>query len=809
MTILLLEDDDLDAELISLQLAEALPGLPTTRVTDKHGYAAALATGDVQLIVSDFSLPDFDGSAALQLARRQAPGVPFIFVSGVLGEELATAALKGGATDYVMKQRLDRLGAAALRALNEAQARLQHKRTLDALRDSEERFRVMADSAPALIWSTDAQGELTFANRHFEVMFAQPRTVVLSRGWRGLLVDADQPAFFNALQRAISERAPFQIEARMLDAIGETRWLKCEGAAQLNGAGQLLGYSGVNIDITEARLAKGALETMVQQRTAQLIETNVRLRREVAQREEAEHARVQVEEQLRQAQKMEAFGQLTGGVAHDFNNLLTVILGNIETLERRLGGLQALPDGERIGKAIRHAKQGAQRAASLTERLLAFARRQPLRPQRVDANQLVTNMSDLLMRTLGEQVEIRTTLAEDLWPTRADAPLLENALLNLAVNARDAMPSGGCLSIHTSNTVVQDQHAGPRDLEPGEYVMMSIVDNGSGIPPEIMEKVFEPFFTTKDVGAGTGLGLSQVYGFVRQSGGHIHLQSELGVGTRIDLYLPRLRGQEAPAVQPAAEETTVLDGRRDEVILVVEDDPAVRAHSTAILHDLGYSVIEAAEAHSALRIVATDQPLSLLFTDVGLPQAMNGRELALAVRALRPTLPVLFTSGYAEGALAQDGRMDDGVVLLSKPYTFAMLAKRVRALIDTAPALEPARVLLVEDDPSIRMITSESLAETGITVREAATAKEALAALAPHAQEVDAVILDLGLPDMRGDELARRLLALRADLPIVIASGFISPELSATFPAGARMRFLQKPYPIVALRNALTELGVR
>jgi len=851
VSILLLEDNDLDAELMTFQLREALPDTITHRVSDRESFEAALAAGDIELIVSDFSLPTFDGLSALKLARIQAPHIPFIIVSGVVGEELAIAALKEGAIDYVMKQRLERLGAAAQRALAEAEGRRERKRIEDALRDSEARFRVMADSAPALIWTTDEKAAVTFANHHFEHIFGIAPGEMLESGWRRVMHADDVEAFSAKFRQAMAERTRFEFEVRVYDRDGAIRWLKCDGAPRFDGSQQLLGYTGVNIDITETKTTRDALEHMVALRTAELSDSNKRLRQEFNQRVDADNARVVAEDQLRQAQKMEVFGQLTGGVAHDFNNLLTVILGNVETLERRLSSMAGATGDERIVKALQHAKQGAQRAAALTERLLAFARRQPLRPRQIDPNQLVQGMSELLFRTLGEQIEIYTDLAPSVWFTRADPHLLENALLNLAVNARDAMIAGGRLSITTSNAEIARDGTPPfKGIDAGQYVLLSIADTGTGMPPEIIDKVFEPFFTTKDIGSGTGLGLSQVYGFVKQSGGHIDLHSELGQGTRIDIYLPRLEGVDVAApVQPDTDPSVLI--AKGETILVVEDDEGVRAHSTAILRDLGYDVIEAADGHAALAIIQSAQRISLMFTDVGLPRAMNGRELAEAAHAVRPELPVLFTSGYAEGPVTRGGRLEAGVELLSKPFTFVALANRVRVMLDAVEAAERAgsadaadaaapdvtsapaqpvesaglpetapvsseaapgrshaipRVLVVDDEPMIRMIAVETLEDAGYEVAEAENAAEALSLM--QAEPFDAIILDVGLPDMKGDVLAHQLLALRADLAIVMASGYHAPELKASFPADSRMLFLQKPYPSAALEDALATLGV-
>ena len=383
----------------------------------------------------------------------------------------------------------------------------------------------------------------------------------------------------------------------------------------------------------------------------------------------------QLEEQLRQAQKMEAVGQLTGGVAHDFNNLLTVVIGNLDVMERSL-------TDERQTRLLIAARRGAERAATLTHRLLAFSRKQPLAPHPVDLNKLVGGMSDLLHRSLGEAVTIETTLAGDLWQTSADANQVENALLNLALNARDAMPSGGRLSIETTNVTLDAAYAARySEIARGDYVLLSVTDTGTGMTPEILAKAFEPFFTTKDIGNGSGLGLSMVYGFAHQSGGHTAIRSAPGHGTTVDLFLPRLDAPAEPVEAPAAE--PIPDSPAGETVLVVEDDEDVRAYSVTALETLGYVVHTARNAEDALRRLAELPHVDLLFSDIGLPGGTNGRELARAAVAARPGLRVLFTTGYASRATVQEGSMlEPGVNLLGKPFTLKQVALKLREVLD-------------------------------------------------------------------------------------------------------------------------------
>ncbi len=390
--------------------------------------------------------------------------------------------------------------------------------------------------------------------------------------------------------------------------------------------------------------------------------------------------RMKAEEALRQAQKMEAIGQLTGGIAHDFNNLLTIIIGNIEMLQRRLP-----ENAGRLRRAADSAMQGARRAAILTQRLLAFSRRQPLDPKPVDVNKLVAEMSELLRRTLGEATNLETVLAGGLWRTQADPNQLENAILNLAVNARDAMPDGGKLTIETANARLDEAYVAAlaEPLPAGQYVLVAVSDTGTGMDRATMEKVFEPFFTTKVAGKGTGLGLSMVYGFVRQSQGHIRIYSEPGEGTTIKIYLPRLLGADDEPLEASPDVRVTVRGE-GETILVVEDEPALRQYTTETLRDLGYAILEAADGPTALDLVRRHPEIDLLFTDVVLTGGMNGRVLADEARRQHPGLRVLFTTGYTSNAIVHHGRLDPGVNLIGKPFTYADLAAKIRAMIDSS-----------------------------------------------------------------------------------------------------------------------------
>ncbi len=444
---------------------------------------------------------------------------------------------------------------------------------------------------------------------------------------------------------------------------GEKRWLARRG--QMIGADGAVGrrFVGVAFDITERKEAEAAL-----------LELNATLEQRVA-REVAERAKA--EEALRQSHKMEAVGQLTGGIAHDFNNLLQGIVGSLDLLAKRVD------EGRTSGleRFVAGAMDSAQRAAALTHRLLAFSRRQPLDPMVLEVNALVLSMEELLRRTMGGAIEIRLGLADEAWLTLCDRNQLETALLNLAINARDAMPDGGVLTIETGNAPLTDAGAAAhRDIAPGDYVCLCVSDTGVGMTPEVRERAFDPFFTTKPMGQGTGLGLSMIYGFARQSEGYARLYSKVGAGTTFKLFLPRHRG-EARAADPAPAAVQPARATHGEAVLVIEDEAVVRLLIAEVLHDLGYHALEAADGAEGLAILRSGQRIDLLVTDVGLP-GLNGRQVADAARAQRPDLKVLFMTGYAETAAVAAGFLDPGMAMITKPFALEALAAKIRGMIE-------------------------------------------------------------------------------------------------------------------------------
>ena len=402
-----------------------------------------------------------------------------------------------------------------------------------------------------------------------------------------------------------------------------------------------------------------------------------KITRDLTERREAQMELERSREQLLHSQKMEAIGQLTGGMAHDFNNLLTGITGSLEFMKTRIAQGRTAD----LDRYIMTAQMAASRAAALTQRLLAFARRQTLDPKPTNANKLIGGMVEMVQRTVGPEIEVEPVLAVGLWPTLCDPSQLENAILNLCINARDAMPGGGRLTIETANTWLDERGARERDMQPGQYVSICVTDTGVGMPPDVLVRAFDPFFTTKPHGQGTGLGLSMVYGFTRQSGGQVRIYSEMGVGTTVRVYLPRHRGAAKEELDFQSELAEASLAESHKTVLVVDDEPSVRMLVTETLADLGHAVIEAADGPSGLKAVQSDAKIDLLITDVGLPGGVNGRQLADAARQMRPGLSVLFITGYAANAAISNGQLEPGMHILTKPFAMQMLASKISAIL--------------------------------------------------------------------------------------------------------------------------------
>ena len=478
--------------------------------------------------------------------------------------------------------------------------------------------------------------------------------------------------------QALVSGQTFQSDMRIIRPEGEVRYLRTCGEMIRDGTGIARRMLGASQDVTDLKQTEHALEKAEKAYHTLVERVRDYATRNVNERRETQTALEQAREQLAQSQKMEAVGQLTGGVAHDFNNLLTIIVGNLEIAQRSLDNWT---DGtrDRVRRVINNAMRGAQRGASLTQRLLAFSRRQPLDPKVLDPNKLLTDMSDFLRRSLGETINLEMTRAAALWRIEADPVQLEAALLNLAVNARDAMPEGGKLTIETRNTFLDENYCRKNaEVVSGHYVEIAVSDTGEGMSRQVLGRVFEPFFTTKAVGQGTGLGLSQVYGFIKQSGGHVQIYSQIGDGTTVKLYLPRLLGDFR---EEEAREDDITEQVAD-TILIVEDDHDVRTYVGEILRELNYRVFEAHDSESALALLnRNDIRVDLLLSDVVLP-GLNGRQLADEMKIRQPGAQVLFMTGYARNAIVHDGRLDPGVQMIQKPFTKDDLAARVRDLLD-------------------------------------------------------------------------------------------------------------------------------
>lgn len=479
----------------------------------------------------------------------------------------------------------------------------------------------------------------------------------------------DRPGLIAAIDEVIARGGAYAHQYRVRRADGRYYWIEANGRVDHSPEGIALSFPGVLIDVEDRR----SIEAERDRATAALRALNDTLELRVAERTaELIHA----EEKLRQSQKMEAVGQLTGGLAHDFNNLLAGISGALDLMGMRIAQGR-LND---IDKYMLAAQSAAKRAAALTHRLLAFSRRQTLDPRPLDVNLLVEGMTELIQRTVGPSILVETVSAPDLWPASVDASQLENAILNLCINSRDAMPDGGRIIIETANQWLDAEAALANDLPAGEYLSLTVTDTGTGMAPGVIAKAFDPFFTTKPIGEGTGLGLSMIYGFAKQSGGQVRISSELGKGTSMCIHLPRYHGEAGASTAAPVQSAAALTGSCG-TILIVDDEPTVRLLLTDVLGDLGYTLIEAADSLTGLKLLQSDVGIDLLITDVGLPGGMNGRQMADAGREVRPGLKTLFITGYAESAALGNSSLGAGMQVLTKPFSIDILATRVLELL--------------------------------------------------------------------------------------------------------------------------------
>jgi PAS domain S-box-containing protein len=630
--VLVVEDDEDDAILLARALSRGGYAIEYERVDTAEAMTAALAAREWDAILSDFSMPTFSAPAALALLHSSGLDLPFIIVSGTIGEDVAVAAMKAGAHDYLTKRNLARLVAAVERELREAAERKARHAAEAQLRASEAHLRAILDSALDAIMTFDPAGRIVSANAAAERVFGWSAEELVGRSFHDLVVPSSDDADGDATPRSRG------------------------GALRHPGARELVGRrrsgQAFPMDVAVSVMQGGDRRL------------GIAIVRDVTERKE-------LEAQVRQMLRTETIGRLAGGIAHDFNNLLAVILSYANVAVRDV------PQGTRLRADLEEILQAGQRAAGLTRQLLAFSRRQVITPRVLSVNELIAEMNRMLRRIIGANVTLDVVAAADLGAVRADRGQLEQVLMNLVVNARDAMPEGGTVTISTANVVVDEPRARHHGVAPGGYVELTVADTGVGIAPEVLPHLFEPFFTSKEPGKGTGLGLATTQGIVKQAGGFIVVEGAPGRGARFSVLLPRVAEQAEPAV---AEEVAAPVGR--ETVLVVEDEPSLREVAVRGLRDLGYAVLEAKDGFDALRVVdKTPGPIDLLLTDVVMP-GLGGRKLAERMRVLRPEARVLYTSGYTDGAFLAQSAGEPARGFLQKPFTLAALARKVRETLD-------------------------------------------------------------------------------------------------------------------------------
>ena len=630
LRVLVVEDSEDDVDLLVRELRRSGYDPVYERVESAEAMQTALDQQSWDLVVADYTMPRFNALAALALLKESGLDVPFIIISGTIGEERAVAAMKAGAHDYLTKGHLARLAPVVERELREARVRQEHRQAEEALRDRERYFRALIENTSDVITTLDAAGRITYAS----------------------------PALFRVLGFMPAEH----VGLNAFD-IGHPEDMQ-ESAASFR---QLLQQPGASA-VTQFRaqhkngswhLIEATSRNLLHEPGIQAVVTNLR---DITERR-------RLEDQLLQAQKMEAIGQLTAGIAHDFNNLLTAINGFAGLLQLRLPADD--PQRKTVGKIL----NAGERAANLISQLLAFSRKQIVSPEVIELNAIVARMDKMLTRIIGEHIRVSFKPAPDLWPIKADPTQIEQVIVNLAVNARDAMPSGGKLIIETQNVVLEEDFiASHLQAQPGPHVLLAVSDTGAGMTEEVKAHLFEPFFTTKEPGRGTGLGLAMIYGIVKQSGGSIWVYSEVDHGTVFKIYLPRAEPAERPL--PNTQDTTEKPSG-DETILVAEDADDVRDLIRQVLQESGYTVLAAQNGREALQLSNNyPDPIHLLLTDIVMP-GLSGRGLAEQVIKTRPELKVLFMSGYAGEAIANHGVLDPDIFLLQKPFGPRELARKV------------------------------------------------------------------------------------------------------------------------------------
>jgi two-component system cell cycle sensor histidine kinase/response regulator CckA len=679
LRVLIAEDSEDDARLVLRELERAGYQPAFERVDSPAAMATALDRQSWDIVIGDYSMPAFSGPAALSLLRGRDLDTPFIFVSGTIGEDVAVEAMKAGAQDFLIKGNLRRLVPAIERELRDAEVRRERRRAQTALLERARLAELTSEIGSALTQSAGLRETLQLCVealvRHLDVAFARIWTFNDATGALELQASAGlyrrlegSPSRATLGQREIGviaqERRPLLTNHVVGDPlIHDQEWARRE---------KIVAFAGYPLMVQERVL--GAMDMFARHALSEFVpKALASIASALAvgiERKRTEDALRQSEEQLRQAQKMEAVGRLAGGIAHDFNNLLTVITSYTDLL------LEDLDPGDPIREDVGQIRKAAEGAAALTRQLLAFSRQQALAPRVLSLKTSIASAEPLLERLIGEDVHLTTSVAPDLGAVKADPGQLEQVIINLAVNARDAMPTGGRLTIEAANV---DQGEG--EGEGGRYVMLVLSDTGIGMDEETKSRIFEPFFTTKAAGKGTGLGLATVYGIVKQSGGFIGVHSELGRGTTFQVYLPRV---DEPAETDTAGAALPEPRGGTETVLVVEDEPPVRIVTRQVLERYGYAVLEAPDGETALHLAAKHHgPIHLLLTDVVMP-GLSGRQLADQLGRLRPAIKVLYASGYAENALAHHGIPESGISYLRKPFAPETLARRVRDVLDSS-----------------------------------------------------------------------------------------------------------------------------
>ncbi|KPZ25280.1 Sensory box sensor histidine kinase/response regulator [Pseudomonas coronafaciens pv. garcae] len=656
-----------DGQIALRILGEA--GFPAFVVNDLEHLVRELAAGAGVVIIADEALRAGDLNPFLELLSIQPAwsDLPIVLLTHHAQVDHVPPArmgnLLGNVTFLERPFHPTTLVSLVTTAVRGRRRQYEARARMEDLHESEGRLQNALKAGRLGSWQLEAQGLRLTCSAITKSHYGRDEQSDFSYDdWLAAVYFEDQPRMQSALQRSLDTGVDFIIEYRNVWPDGSLSWVDVRARAIRGKNGLVASMAGVTSDITERKQAESQLRRLNETLEQQVEERTSQLRHK--------------EEILRQSQKMEAVGQLTGGIAHDFNNMLTGIIGSLELIRRRVARGRI----EDLDSLIDLGVTSANRAAALTHRLLAFSRRQSLDSKPVEMNQLVDSMDELLQRSVNESIHLQLRLANDLWTAEADPNQLENALLNLVLNARDAMPDGGTLVVETFNQQLDKSFTNAHEnLLPGDYVVLSVSDNGCGMPETVINRAFDPFFTTKPIGQGTGLGLSMIYGFSKQSHGHVSISSEVGHGTTVQLFLPRFQGAADETEQSL--QSNAICAEDGETVLIVEDDPAVRALVSEVLSELGYLYIEAGEAMSAVPILESGQRIDLLISDVGLP-GMNGRQLADIARQLRPELKVLFITGYAEHAAVRGGFLETGMQLITKPFAFDHLTSKVREMIE-------------------------------------------------------------------------------------------------------------------------------